>query len=82
MSTICFYSSAYKQPPTGANLRSELEAADGKQTQTESMTSNDVAVNTGTEHHAVVQFILFPELTRREIKMTLYPFAWCFKVIG
>ncbi|CAF1285799.1 unnamed protein product [Adineta steineri] len=38
---------SYKQPSIGANFRSELEAADGKHTQTESMTSNDVAVNTG-----------------------------------
>ncbi|CAF1455669.1 unnamed protein product, partial [Adineta steineri] len=37
---------SYKQPSIGANFRSELEAADGKHTQTESMTSNDVAVNT------------------------------------
>ncbi|CAF1286084.1 unnamed protein product [Adineta steineri] len=38
---------SYKQPSIGANFRSELEAADGKHTQTESRTSNDVAVNTG-----------------------------------
>ncbi|CAF4561119.1 unnamed protein product [Rotaria sp. Silwood1] len=36
----------FKQPTVGVNFRSELEAADGKQTQTESMTSNDAAVNT------------------------------------
>ncbi|CAF0980236.1 unnamed protein product [Rotaria sordida] len=36
----------FKQPTIGVNFRSELEAADGKQTQTESMTSNDAAVNT------------------------------------
>ncbi|CAF4127988.1 unnamed protein product, partial [Rotaria sp. Silwood2] len=36
----------FKQPTTGVNFRSELEAADGKHTQTESMASNDAAVNT------------------------------------
>ncbi|UJR27296.1 hypothetical protein I4U23_008591 [Adineta vaga] len=37
---------SYKQPNIGANFRSELEATDGTQTQTESMTSSDAAVNT------------------------------------
>ena len=42
----------------GANFRSELEAADGTPTQTESTpTSNDVAVNTGT--NLILPFDLF-----------------------
>ncbi len=38
---------SYKQSHIGTNFRSELGNADGKHTQTESLTSNDAAVNTG-----------------------------------
>jgi len=47
-SFILLYNRNYKQPNIGANLRSELQAADNTPNQTESMvTSNDAAVNTG-----------------------------------
>ena len=41
------YYRSHKQPHIGTNFRSEIETADGKHTQTESMISNDAAVNTG-----------------------------------
>jgi hypothetical protein len=43
-----FYYRTYKQQTMGANFRSELEAADGKPTETELKTSHDMGVNTGT----------------------------------
>jgi len=49
LNEFIFLNRTYKQPTIGANFRSELEAADGTHTQTESKaTSNDAAVNTGT----------------------------------
>jgi len=47
MNKLFLYFRPYKQSHVDNTFRSELEITDGKQTQTESMTSNDVAVNTG-----------------------------------
>jgi len=47
MNKLFTYLRPYKQSHVSTNLLPELETADGTHTQTESMTSNDAAVNTG-----------------------------------
>ncbi|CAF1621565.1 unnamed protein product, partial [Adineta ricciae] len=66
---------SYKQPNIGANFRSELEAADGAQTQTETMTSStDAAVNTDFDESYIEKYTrgIFSKL--RSLNLLSEPF--------